>query len=423
MTKKGKLSVEKKLSVGQNTLFNSAGSLYYLACQWLITVLVVRLSGYEDAGTLSLCMSITNMFYTLASFGMRDFQVSDYTGKYSPGQYVTTRLLTCTAAAVLCCGFVGLNRGYTGYEAACIILYMLFRVAEALVDTFQAMEQQAERMDYNFISFLLRGTFLLGGFSLILWLTQNLLLAILCITLTSFAVVLLFDFPVGRRLTGFRLTFSFQVSRQLLWECLPLMCNSFLTTAVISVPRSILEGIWGSYIMGIYASIATPATIVQSGAIWLYTPVITVFTRHYARRDARAYYTLYHKIWALLAAAFAVVFVVAGLLGRWGLGLLFDEAVVEYAGLLLPVLGTTALIACAYFLGALITITRKLKVILIGNAVAAVLAAALSLPLIRSFGMNGVNYVIYISMGANVLILFIALTCILRRHFQTGAEQ
>ncbi len=415
--------MEKKLSVGQNTLFNSAGSLYYLACQWLITVLVVRLSGYEDAGTLSLCMSITNMFYTLASFGMRDFQVSDYTGKYSPGQYVTTRLLTCTAAAVLCCGFVGLNRGYTGYEAACIILYMLFRVAEALVDTFQAMEQQAERMDYNFISFLLRGTFLLGGFSLILWLTQNLLLAILCITLTSFAVVLLFDFPVGRRLTGFRLTFSFQVSRQLLWECLPLMCNSFLTTAVISVPRSILEGIWGSYIMGIYASIATPATIVQSGAIWLYTPVITVFTRHYARRDARAYYTLYHKIWALLAAAFAVVFVVAGLLGRWGLGLLFDEAVVEYAGLLLPVLGTTALIACAYFLGALITITRKLKVILIGNAVAAVLAAALSLPLIRSFGMNGVNYVIYISMGANVLILFIALTCILRRHFQTGAEQ
>ena len=415
--------MEKKLSVGQNTLFNSAGSLYYLACQWLITVLVVRLSGYEDAGTLSLCMSITNMFYTLASFGMRDFQVSDYTGKYSPGQYVTTRLLTCTAAAVLCCGFVGLNRGYTGYEAACIILYMLFRVAEALVDTFQAMEQQAERMDYNFISFLLRGTFLLGGFSLILWLTQNLLLAILCITLTSFAVVLLFDFPVGRRLTGFRLTFSFQVSRQLLWECMPLMCNSFLTTAVISVPRSILEGIWGSYIMGIYASIATPATIVQSGAIWLYTPVITVFTRHYARRDARAYYTLYHKIWALLAAAFAVVFVVAGLLGRWGLGLLFDEAVVEYAGLLLPVLGTTALIACAYFLGALITITRKLKVILIGNAVAAVLAAALSLPLIRSFGMNGVNYVIYISMGANVLILFIALTCILRRHFQTGAEQ
>ena len=200
--------MEKKLSVGQNTLFNSVGSLYYLGCQWLLTVLVVRLGSYESAGILSLCMSITNLFYTLASFGIRDFQVSDYNGKYSPAQYVSTRLLTCTVSAGLCCAVVGLNRGYTGYEAACIIVYMLYRVAEALVDTFQAMEQKAERMDYNFISFVLRGTLLLVGFSAVLYLTKNLLLAIASIAVTSFAVVLLFDVPIGKKLTGFRLSFS-----------------------------------------------------------------------------------------------------------------------------------------------------------------------------------------------------------------------
>lgn len=414
--------MEKKLSVGQNTLFNSVGSLYYLGCQWLLTVLVVRLGSYESAGILSLCMSITNLFYTLASFGIRDFQVSDYNGKYSPAQYISTRLLTCTVSAGLCCAVVGLNRGYTGYEAACIIVYMLYRVAEALVDTFQAMEQKAERMDYNFISFVLRGTLLLVGFSAVLYLTKNLLLAIASIAVTSFAVVLLFDVPIGKKLTGFRLSFSLSATRRLLWECVPLMCNSFLTTAVVSVPRSILEGVWGSYIMGIYSSIATPATIVQSGAMWLYTPVITVFTRHYIHRDKKAFYSLYYRIWGLLAGAFVVVFVVAGLLGRWGLGLLFNQEVVEYAGLLVPVLGTTALIACAYFLGALITITRKLKVILGANLVAGVLAAALSMPLIRAYGMAGVNYVIYVAMGANVLILFVALTKILRQHFREEAN-
>lgn len=200
------------------------------------------------------------------------------------------------------------------------------------------------------------------------------------------------------------------------------MCNSFLTSAVVSVPRSILEGVWGSYIMGIYSSIATPATIVQSGAMWLYMPVITVFTRHYVQRDRRAYLSLYRRMWALLAGAFVVVFLVAGLLGRWGLGLLFDQTVVEYAYLLIPVLGTTALIACAYFLGALITITRKLRVILVSNVVSAALAAALSYPLIRIFCMEGVNYVIYIAMGTNVLILFVALTWILRGHFREKAD-
>ena len=34
----------KQLSVKANMLWNSAGSMTYLACQWLTTIVVVRLS-------------------------------------------------------------------------------------------------------------------------------------------------------------------------------------------------------------------------------------------------------------------------------------------------------------------------------------------------------------------------------------------
>ena len=44
------------------------------------------------------------------------------------------------------------------------------------------------------------------------------------------------------------------------------------------------------------------------------------------------------------------------------------------------------------------------------------------MPLIRAYGMAGVNYVIYVAMGANVLILFVALTKILRQHFREEAN-
>lgn len=408
---------QKKLSVQQNTLLNSFGSLFYLGCQWLITVLVVRLGSVEDGGNLTLAMSLTNMFFTLATFGIRDFQVSDYQGKYTPAQYVTTRLLTCTASSLICCGVVLLNRHYTGHQMACILFYMLFRVSEALVDVFQAMEQKAERMDFNCISFLLRGALLLGGFSLILHFTGSLVLAIIGIASTSFCVVLGFDWPTCHKLSGFKLEFSLTATRQLLWECAPLMCNSFLTAAIISIPRSTLESLWGSYWMGIYGSVATPATIVQSAAMWLYTPAILVFTRHYVEHDRKNFYALYRRIWLILGGVFVLVFAGAALLGRWGLGLLFNDEVVAHADLLLPVLGTTLLVAISYFLGALLTITRQLKVILAANAVAAALAVALSHPIIQVCQMNGVNYVIYIAMGANVIILFTALTRQLKRHF------
>ena len=59
-------------------LWNSAGSITYLACQWLVTVLIVRLSnGYDAAGLLSLAMSVTGTFGTFANYKMGTYQISD----------------------------------------------------------------------------------------------------------------------------------------------------------------------------------------------------------------------------------------------------------------------------------------------------------------------------------------------------------
>ena len=67
----------KKLSMKQSILWNSWGSMFYLGCQWLLTILVVRISGVDNAGLLSLAMSVSNIWYSLAVYGMRNFQVSD----------------------------------------------------------------------------------------------------------------------------------------------------------------------------------------------------------------------------------------------------------------------------------------------------------------------------------------------------------
>ena len=40
----------KQRSIGRNMMFNSVGSLFYLVCQWLLTVLVVPLGSFEKAG-------------------------------------------------------------------------------------------------------------------------------------------------------------------------------------------------------------------------------------------------------------------------------------------------------------------------------------------------------------------------------------
>ena len=63
--------VPEKLSVKANMIWNSIGSMTYLACQWFTTIFVVRLSsGYDDAGLLSLAMSVVGIFGTFANYKM-----------------------------------------------------------------------------------------------------------------------------------------------------------------------------------------------------------------------------------------------------------------------------------------------------------------------------------------------------------------
>lgn len=81
-----------QLSVKANMLWNSLGSMTYLACQWLITIVVVRLSsGYEDAGLLSLAMSVVGIFGTFANYKMGTYQISDISRENTLGEYMGFR--------------------------------------------------------------------------------------------------------------------------------------------------------------------------------------------------------------------------------------------------------------------------------------------------------------------------------------------
>ena len=69
---------EQQISLQKNILYNSIGNITYFFCQWLTTILVVRLSvGFSDAGVLSLAMSLTGSFVWIANYGLRNYEVLD----------------------------------------------------------------------------------------------------------------------------------------------------------------------------------------------------------------------------------------------------------------------------------------------------------------------------------------------------------
>ena len=89
-------------NIKKNIIWNTFGSIFYCACQWLITIVVVHLSSYEAAGYLSIAMTTSSSFSAISLFSMRNYQISDVRGEYTDNEYVGSRIFTCIAAFVSC---------------------------------------------------------------------------------------------------------------------------------------------------------------------------------------------------------------------------------------------------------------------------------------------------------------------------------
>lgn len=408
--------MEKRLSLAQNTLYNTIGSCFYLICQWLTTVLVIRLGSIESGGIFTLAMSVTGIFYNLSAIG-RPYQVSDYSHKYHTGEYVGIRYMTCGAALIACIIYSLFTQTQSGYEFACIIAYMCYRTVDAISDEYQAIQQIAERMDITFRSFVIRGVLLLASFSATMVLTKDVFTALCVTTVVPMVIIFVYDIPQCRKLISYKIQFSFKRCGQFLWNNLPLMMNSFLLVCCVSIPRTTLNDIWGNYALGIYGSISAPAAIVQNVAVWLILPFVTKLTKEYNEKRKKEYFSFHHKILLLIGGAVAIILIGAKILGYWGLNLIFGEEIAAYEALLIPTLLTTALIAMEYYISTLLTIARLFAPMIAGNIVAFVAMLIFQRPLITAYGAYGVNDIIYISLGLNLLIQYIALLIYLKKWF------
>ena len=95
--------------------------------------------GIEQAGVLSLALTVGNQLMTIGFFNIRAFQISDVTEKYKFSDYCVFRVFT--VGAMLLAGVNWVAQGaYTNEKTAAIAILVLFRGAEAVSDLLEAKE-------------------------------------------------------------------------------------------------------------------------------------------------------------------------------------------------------------------------------------------------------------------------------------------
>lgn len=382
----------------RNFLWNAAGNLIYLGCQWLITVLVTRICGYEDAGVLSLAMSIGATFNTIAAFGIRNYQVSDIHGKYKNESYAGFRLITCVAAFAICAGFSAVNQ-YGLSQFAAIMWFMLFRIAECYSDMLHGVAQKNDRLDIAGKALSVKGVVILAAFLAGYYAGKSLNVGLAAMALSSWATTLAFDLPQVQKIAKFKLYDKLKSCIRLGGETVPLCVYQFLVTAIQTIPKYFLERISGETALGAYSSIFAPALLIQAAAGYIYTPLVTKFAQLHGGSEYKKFNLLALKTTAIIALFGVAAVILCALGGELVMVLIFGESIREHVYLLIPIVICVFLIALMNFYCVLEIVLRDYLGLLISVGAGVIVCLLITTKMIETMGTNGTSYGLAISVG------------------------
>ena len=405
--------VTQPLSVRANMLYNVIGSLSYQLCLWLTTMLVVMLSdGYGNAGMLAFAMTIGNMMSGIGTYDMRTYQVSDVRHEYTQGEYVGFRLVTLAIGIAVTIAYATATSPDVATLAA-TIAYVLFKTDESFADVLYGVEQIAGRMDFIGKSEMLRGMLVVAAFAITLRHTGSILVAIVAMLPAGLVVTILYDVRHTRQLATIRPKIARETTIRLLMECLPIVIGMTLIGMTVSVPRQYYANAYGSEELGIYATIATPAVLVQAAARYLYAPLLVDMAERWkvdgghdmTRKNGKGGFWRYTlKVIAIMVVLIAISIPVLSMGGKWLLGIVYGDRTSGYICLLPGALIGTGLMALLGFMSDTLVICRDMRG-LVGIAILSLsISAALMMPLTAWMELSGINATVIAATGIGTLM-------------------
>lgn len=402
-----------------NMLWNSFGSLVYLGIQWLLTVLVVRLSsGYDAAGLLALAMAIGNIFIPFANYRMRIYQVSDVKHEYTTSEYMGFRCVTILISFAACMVYSAVT---CDFEAlGCISLWLVYKGVEAVIDVMHGLDQQKMRMDIIGKSFIIRGFGTLVTFCFGMYFLNSLTLSLFLMIFVSVFFGLAWDYRKSSSFDKLMPVINRRLVTRLLKRCFLTTIANVACSAAITIPRQLLAASYGEWALGVYASVAAPVAIIQMGGSYVYGPLLGSFATYYEKNEKKNFLSLLLKATLGMVAVGIVSAILLELFGPILLDFLFGGSISEYAFLILPLVFLAVFTAYLWFINDLLITIRNFNGGFVANVISIGVAFILCWSLVGSFGMNGVSFTGIIAYAVGIIVGIIFIVFQLKKKFSTN---
>ncbi len=387
------------LSLRRNFAWTTAGTIVYSGCQWATVSLLAKVGSPEIVGQYALGIAVATPVIMLAQLNLRAVVATDTRNENPFQDYLSLRLATSTLALIAIALLAELG-GYR-HEVALVILMLGIGLAiDGVSDICFGWQQQRERMERIAVSLIARGILSTVAMGIAVYSTRSLIWGVLASLAARLLVLLGFDLQIIPGDSEWRLFASLRRQRRVLWLSLPLGVVLMLNALAAGAPRYWIERHQGEGMLGIFAAIASLATIGGTLVNALGQSATPRLAQLYGSRDRRGFRRLLARLLGLVLLIGLAGIGAAMVAGGPILSLVYRPEYARHTDLLIAMMAAGAIGYLGSLLGYAITATRTFRAqVPLFVAVAATTGGA-GMWLIPAYGLMGGG----MAIGAGALV-------------------
>ena len=335
--------IDNKISIKENYIWNMLGTISSSLISVILLLLASRLLDSQNSDIFSIAYALSQQFFILGYFQIRNMQSTDVQERHSFVSYHNTRIVTVIMMLLTSLGYIFVQ-GYSFYKAVIILLLVFLTVV----------------LDYR-IS------------------TRN-------FEINFYPSI----FKDNRNIIS------------ILKEAFPLFLNGFLITYVyneakIDIDSLLSQGLFSNGIQRDFNVLFMPV-FVLSLLFFVLRPLTTQLSIYWYEQKYNLFYKQVYLLFATMTVLGIIIIGLGYLIGTEILGFIYGTSLVEYKVPFVILLIGGILNVLALVIDIVMTIFRKQTYLVIAYITSFIVAKFITMPFVKGEGIMGASMSFLISM-------------------------
>lgn len=335
--------IKKKISkillndknITRNTFFWNAFSAVMNSFQTMLLLLIItRKSNVNDASIFVMAYAVGNLMIHIGKYGVRQYQVTDVTEKYSLKNYINARYVSMVFMISAVAAYLGINillNDYSYKKSVVVLLICLVKGVEAFEDVYHGRMQQMGRLDVAGRILGIRLFIFIAGYGILYIITEDILITTgINFIITLIVAVCLNSWVMPEFNSITKIKNGMAGAKKILWECLPLCICMCLNMYISNAPKYTIDSVVSDDVQTKFNIVFMPVFIIALLANFIFQPFLKKMGELWADNNISRLVKDIIKFSVVIMVTDGIITLVGGFIGNPILGAVYNVDLKDY---------------------------------------------------------------------------------------------